>query len=422
MREKLMSIGDDFWIENGQGQRAYKVNGKALHFRDTFVLEDVSGAEVARIQERKLSIRDKVAIERGGDTAATVQKALIGIRDRFAIDVKGGADMKAHGNLVDHEYKIERDGDTVATISRKWFRVRDSYGVDITAGEDVPLILAITVAIDSMTTRVNRTVRTSRAGRKAVDGGEPGRSGWPGAIYGILDTFSGGTGGGNGAKKTNAEKANAGKTNAGQTNRFPSRRGLPGTPRIRHRQRVCGVLVAGLVVPGIAAAGVAGRNSITFFNQLPSALTVDPPSQSTKVLTADGKLIATFYAENRVKVGLDQMSPYIKDAIVAVEDRRFYEHAGVDPQGILRALSTNLSGGGRQGASTLTQQYVANVVTESLVSADRGDEVIRSGQKNCRRQAAGDEARHRTGEEVHQGPDPGGLPQHRVLQPGRLRH
>ena len=48
MREKLMSIGDDFWIENGQGQRAYKVNGKALHLRDTFVLEDVSGAEPDR--------------------------------------------------------------------------------------------------------------------------------------------------------------------------------------------------------------------------------------------------------------------------------------------------------------------------------------------------------------------------------------
>ena len=153
MREKLMSIGDDFWIENGQGQRAYKVNGKALHFRDTFVLEDASGAEVARIQERKLTLRDKVAIERGGDTAATVHKALLGIRDRFAIDVKDGADLKAHGNLVDHEYEIERDGDTVATISRKWFRVRDSYGVEIAAGEDVPLILAITVAVDSMTNR-----------------------------------------------------------------------------------------------------------------------------------------------------------------------------------------------------------------------------------------------------------------------------
>jgi uncharacterized protein YxjI len=153
MREKLLAIGDDFWIENDQGERAYKVNGKAFRLRQTFVLEDVSGHEMARIQERKLSIRDKIAIERGGDTAATVHKALVGIRDRFAIDVEHGADMKAHGNIVDHEYEIEREGDTVATISKKWFRVRDSYGVDVAPGEDTALILAITVAIDSLTTR-----------------------------------------------------------------------------------------------------------------------------------------------------------------------------------------------------------------------------------------------------------------------------
>ena len=153
MREKLLSIGDDFWIENDRGERAYKVDGKAFRVRQTFVLEDISGRELARIQERKLSIRDKIAIERGGDTAATVHKALVGIRDRFAIDVERGADMKAHGNVVDHEYEIERDGDTVATISKKWFRVRESYGVNIAEGEDAPLILAITVAIDSLTTR-----------------------------------------------------------------------------------------------------------------------------------------------------------------------------------------------------------------------------------------------------------------------------
>ena len=69
MREKLLAIGDDFWIENAQGERAYKVNGKAFRLRQTFVLEDASGDEVARIQERKLSIRDKIAIERQGDTA-----------------------------------------------------------------------------------------------------------------------------------------------------------------------------------------------------------------------------------------------------------------------------------------------------------------------------------------------------------------
>jgi uncharacterized protein YxjI len=153
MREKLLSIGDDFWIENEAGERAYKVDGKAVRVRQTFVLEDASGGEVARIQERKLSVRDKVAIERDGDTVATIHKALVGIRDRFSIDVEDGDDLKAHGNVVDHEYEIERDGDTVATISKKWFRVRESYGVDVAADADIPLILAITVAIDSLTSR-----------------------------------------------------------------------------------------------------------------------------------------------------------------------------------------------------------------------------------------------------------------------------
>jgi uncharacterized protein YxjI len=153
MKEKLLSIGDDFWIENEQGDRAYKVDGKAVRLRETFVLEDSSGNEVARIQEKKLTVRDKIEVERDGRTAATVHKALVGLRDRFPIDVDDGKDLKAHGNVVDHEYEIERDGDTIATISKKWFRVRDSYGVEIAAGEDAALILALTVAIDAMTTR-----------------------------------------------------------------------------------------------------------------------------------------------------------------------------------------------------------------------------------------------------------------------------
>ena len=85
------------------------------------MIEGASGQELIRIQERKLSIRDKVAIERGDDKVATVHKALVGIRDRFAIDVVNGTDMKAKGNIVDHEDEIEREGDTVATISKKWF-------------------------------------------------------------------------------------------------------------------------------------------------------------------------------------------------------------------------------------------------------------------------------------------------------------
>ena len=150
MREKLLSIGDDYWIETESGERAFKVDGKAVRVRDTFVLEDAAGQEVAKIQERKLSIRDTMKIERpGGD--ATVRKALIGIRDRFKIEVEGGADLTAHGNLVDHEYTIESDGDEVASVSKKWFRVRDTYGVEIKPGQDDALILAITVCVDAMT-------------------------------------------------------------------------------------------------------------------------------------------------------------------------------------------------------------------------------------------------------------------------------
>ena len=96
--------------------------------RETFILEDASGNELSKIQEKKLTVRDKMTIERGS-TTATVRKRLLGIRDHYIIEVEGGEDLKAHGNIVDHEYEIERDGDTVATVSKKWFRVRDTYGV-----------------------------------------------------------------------------------------------------------------------------------------------------------------------------------------------------------------------------------------------------------------------------------------------------
>jgi uncharacterized protein YxjI len=150
MRQRMLSIGDDYWIENEEGARAYHVDGKALRMRKTFVLEDAGGNEVAKLQERKLSVRDKMEIERDGHSLATVHKRLIGIRDRFIIDVEGGPDMEAKGNLVDHEYEIERDGDTVASVSKKWFRVRDTYGVEIAPEQDDALVLAITVCIDAM--------------------------------------------------------------------------------------------------------------------------------------------------------------------------------------------------------------------------------------------------------------------------------
>lgn len=144
---------------------------------------------------------------------------------------------------------------------------------------------------------------------------------------------------------------------------------------------LCGVLISGFVVPVVAFTSTTVGGSIGFYESLPSELNVDSPSLSSTVVTADGQHIATFYAENRVKVPLEEMSPFIREAIVAIEDSRFYEHPGVDAQGIMRALTSNLTKGTRQGASTLTQQYVTNVLNESRLSEGKPEDVVLSGEK-----------------------------------------
>ncbi len=154
MREKIFAIGDDFWIETEDGQRAFKVNGKALRIRSTFILESPSGGELFKIQEKKLHIRDTMEIERDGQTVAKIRKALITpLRDRYVIELEDGAELSAKGNIVDHEYEIERDGEKIATVSKRWFRIRDTYGIEIAPGEPDALILAATVCIDEMSSR-----------------------------------------------------------------------------------------------------------------------------------------------------------------------------------------------------------------------------------------------------------------------------
>ena len=152
MREKMLSIGDDFWIEDESGRRAFKVNGKALRVRQTLVIEDANGAELMKIQDRPVRVREVMEVEdASGATVATVKKAMISpLRERFTVDLAGGAEMIAQGNITDHEFEIESGGTKVAEVSKKWFRVRDSYGVEVAPGQNAPLILAITVCIDQM--------------------------------------------------------------------------------------------------------------------------------------------------------------------------------------------------------------------------------------------------------------------------------
>ena len=152
MRAKLLSFGNDFWIENADGDKVFRVDGKALRVRSTMDLEDTAGNQLCRIQTRVLHIRDTMTVERpDGSTMATVHKKLITpLRDKWEVEVEGGEDMAIRGNLVDHEYELEIDGRKVAEVSKRWFRVRDTYGVQIAPGADPILVLASAVALDAM--------------------------------------------------------------------------------------------------------------------------------------------------------------------------------------------------------------------------------------------------------------------------------
>lgn len=152
MREKLVSIGDDFWIEDAHGRKAFKVDGKALRVRDTLQFKDRDRNVVAQIQERKLRVKDSMEVEDAlGNQIAMVKKALISpVRDRFTVKIKDGPDLEVKGNIVNHEYTIGEGRDKVAEVSKKWFRIRDSYGVEIEPGQEDFIILAVAVCIDQM--------------------------------------------------------------------------------------------------------------------------------------------------------------------------------------------------------------------------------------------------------------------------------
>lgn len=146
---------------------------------------------------------------------------------------------------------------------------------------------------------------------------------------------------------------------------------------------VGGLLLALMAVPFIGGAGVLTRDVIKNFESLPDALSVPPLPQRSIILASDGSILATLYYQNRVEVPLESISPYMRQAIIAIEDSRFLDHNGVDARGVLRSLATNVESGGiEQGSSTLTMQYVKNVLVNAATTAEeldaaRGDSAAR---------------------------------------------
>lgn len=152
IRQNLIAIGDDFWIENAEGQRVFKVDGKVLRIRKTLVFEDARGTALCQIKERLLTIKDTMVIEDPhGRDLAVVKKALIApLRDRWDVKVKDGPDLDVQGDILDHEYTIKQGRKLVAEVSKKWLTITDTYGVEIEPGQNDILILAVAIAIDMM--------------------------------------------------------------------------------------------------------------------------------------------------------------------------------------------------------------------------------------------------------------------------------
>lgn len=151
LRRQLLAIGEDFWVQNAQGENVYKLDGKVLTLTKTFVLEDTGGNELARMRAEMLTLRKTMDVERGGQVVATVRKALINILGQgFSVDVAGGGELHAHGDMLNHEFQISAGDAVVATVSKQWFAAEFMYGIAIAPGQDEVLMLCVAIAIDEM--------------------------------------------------------------------------------------------------------------------------------------------------------------------------------------------------------------------------------------------------------------------------------
>ncbi|WP_036285205.1 transglycosylase domain-containing protein [Microbacterium luticocti] len=131
---------------------------------------------------------------------------------------------------------------------------------------------------------------------------------------------------------------------------------------------VAGVLITATVTPAVAVTSAAATSAIDMFNNLPSVLTIDKLILPSTIYYKNdkGQYVgdATYLDQNRTPVKFDEIAPVMYDALLSSEDPRFYEHGGVDLIGTTRAILSNLKGGQTQGGSSISQQYVKNVLVQ----------------------------------------------------------
>jgi uncharacterized protein YxjI len=150
VQERLALIPADRWIEDEQGGHVFQVDEMAMAKLNAFILRDLHGGEVARLQHADLQEQDATDIMRQGTRLATVRRARAGLRHHYAIGTADGGSLEVHGHVGRYDYEIRRAGDIVAAVSRNWFRAHDAYGVEVGTGEDEAMLVAAAIAIETM--------------------------------------------------------------------------------------------------------------------------------------------------------------------------------------------------------------------------------------------------------------------------------
>jgi uncharacterized protein YxjI len=149
VRDRLLGIGDDYWIEDQHGTKVYLVDGKAMRLRDTFELKDTQGRVLIDIHQKMFALRDTMVIERDGDPLATIRrKRLSLLRNHYRVSLADGTELDVSGKILDREFAVDYNGELLAQISRRWLHIRETYGVDVVRDDaDPALLIAVAVCV-----------------------------------------------------------------------------------------------------------------------------------------------------------------------------------------------------------------------------------------------------------------------------------
>ncbi|WP_030939158.1 LURP-one-related/scramblase family protein [Streptomyces sp. NRRL S-646] len=149
VRDRLLGIGDDYWIEDEHGNKVFLVDGKAMRLRDTFELKDTHGRVLIDIHQKMFALRDTMVIERDGEALARIKrKRLSLLRHHYRVSMVDGTELDVSGKILDREFAVEYDGELLAVISRRWLHIRETYGVDVVREDaDPALLIAVTVCV-----------------------------------------------------------------------------------------------------------------------------------------------------------------------------------------------------------------------------------------------------------------------------------